>query len=485
MATDNLPVAQYTSAKIATTLEAFANKPQIIPQLRKSIGDGIYVFDIVSQLKGAESYVASETWSVHEELPHFRTMTIGDTVSGGATATDYIDFNLDTGDVDQLYKYYPRAGSVFTVGSAQYPVQMIIHSVTPLGNTKGATIRAYVKDSTKHLAASWSPATYIKTGQTFAISPAVNAGQGTAPTTPTHVGYQEFSFKTEVLKDAVGWENAEFARERWVELQGGMIYTNEIERMDKNMDAAMEYATWFGQPTTNASVVQTTLANSDSVTVPGTKGIWQHIEERGYDLDFTNTTDFTVEHLYEFSEYAETVGLGSGEWMMSAGGTLLRRIEKSCKSYITNATGSLNEQFTPDAGGGYKDLNVGFKSIFIGGQRIYLHPNSLFNNPLLFGISTYGLKDAGAAFPIGDVREGKGSASRMIPNISYVYRGLGDFKNRKRAFGSYMGMGSPNYGPVVLEGDISKVNCLTEWGLQALEMWRGVRIFNTDITNAI
>lgn len=483
MATDNLPVAQWTSAKIATTLEAFANKPQIVPQLRSSIGDGVYMFDIVTQLKGSESYVASESWTVHESLPKFRTMTIGDTVSGGATATDYIDFNLDVADVDSTYKYYPRVGSVFTVGSAQYPVQMYIFSVTPTGNTKGATIRAYVKDSTKHLAASWSPATYIKTGQTFAISPAVNAGQGTAATTPTHTGFQEFTFKTEILKDAVGWENAEFARERWVTLDGGMIYTDEIARMDLNLDAAMEYATWFGQPTTNAGIVQTTLANADSVTVPGTKGIWQHIEERGYDLDFTNTTDFTVEHFYELNEYAETVGLGSGEWTLSGGGTLLRRIEKSCKAYITNATGSLTAQFTPDAGGGYSDLNVGFKSLFLSGQRTYLHPNSLFNNPLLFGISTYGLKDAAAVFPMGLVRENKSQS--MVPNVSYVYRGLGAFKNRKRAFGSYMGMGAPDYGPVVLEGDISKVNAITEWGLQALEMWRGVRIFNTDITNAV
>lgn len=484
MATDNLPIAHYSSADVATTLEAFTNKPYVVPELRKSFGQGILTFDLIGLMKNDNNFVGDTHWDVHEELPPFRTMTIGSTVSGGAATGDAITFDLAAGDVDQYYHYYPRAGQSFWAGSAQLMVEMVIHTVTATGLSTGATIVAYKKDSTANT--TWHPADYIKAGQTFALSPAVNAGEGTAATTPTHTGYQEFTFYMQVLKDAIGWENAELARSKWVEVEGGKIYNKELARMDTNLDAAMEAAIWFGTKTTNAALVQASAATGSNVAVTGTQGIWDWIGERGYDIDFTNTTDFTIEHFYELSEYGESVGLPSGTWLFSAGGDLMRRIEKSCKSYITNATGSLNELFTPDAGGGLKDLTVGFRSISLnaGGTKVILQPNHIFNNPYLFGISTYGIKDAAACFPLMDVNTKGG----RVPNLSLKYRGLPGYGERKRCFAPFLGVGGPKGiigGPTVLTGDLSTVHALVDFGVEYLEAWRGVRVFNTDITNSI
>jgi len=484
MATDNMPIARYTSSDIATTFEVFANKQQVWPELRKSFGQGILTFDIISTLKGSDEFVASETFEVHEELPPFRTMTIGDTVSGGAASADAITFNLDVGDVDTYFHYYPRTGQSFWAGSANLMVEMVIHTVTATGDTKGATIVAYKKDSSANT--TWHPEDFIKTGQTFALSPAVNAGHGTAATTPTHTGYQHFDYYTQILKDSLGFENAEFARERFVEYEGIGLYNREVARMDTNLDAAMEAAIMFGNKTTNAALVQTSLADSTSVKVYGSEGIWTWNTSRGYTLDYTNATDFTIEHFYELAEFGESVGLPASTWMVDSGGDLLRRIEKSCKSYITNATGSLNEMFTPDAEGGMKDLTVGFKHITIGGQTMILKSNYIMNNPYLFGIEGYGLKDAAAVYPIGMARDGKTGA--MVPNLRVVYRGLGQFKDRKRVFAPFLGVGGPKgmFGsPVVLEGDISKIHALTEFGVAYMDAWKGVRIVNTSYTNSI
>ncbi|MBU0946230.1 MAG: hypothetical protein KKD44_25890 [Proteobacteria bacterium] len=485
MPTDNMPIARYTSADIATTLEVFANKPQVWPELRKSFGQGILTFDLISTLKGADKFVGSETFEVHEELPPFRTLKIGDTVSGGATTGALITFNLDaTADVDTYYHYYPRVGQSFWAGCANLMVEMVIMSVTATGDVNGATITAYKKNSLANT--GWHPADYIKTGQVFPLSPAVNAGEGTAATTPTHTGYQHFDYYTQVLKDALGFENAEFARERFVEYEGIGLYNHEVARMDMNLDAAMESSIMFGNKTSNILIVQTSLADSTSAKVYGTQGIWDWNTERGYTIDYTDATDFIIEHFYELAEFGESVGLPASTWLFDSGGDLLRRIEKSCKSYITNATGSLNEMFTPDAGGGMKDLTVGFKHIMIGGQTVVLKPNYIMNNPYLFGISTLGLKDAAAVYPIGLAREGK--TGEMIPNLQLIYRGLGNFKDRKRAFAPFLGVGGPKgmFGsPTVLEGDISKIHALVDFGLVYLDSWKGVRVVNTSYTGTV
>lgn len=485
MSTNNRAIAHYTSADIATTLEVFANKPQVWPELRKSFGQGILTFDMITTLKNSDRFIASESVDVHEQLPPFRTMKIGDTVSGGATASAAITFNLDADtDIDQYYNYYPRKGQSFWVGPPSNFKEVVIHSVTA-GSSAPPTIVAYLKDDTD---TTFHLADYIKTGQVFPLSPAISAGQGTDPATPTHTGYQKFTYYTQVLKDALGFENAEFAREKWVEYEGIGLYNHEVTRMDMNLDAAMEAFIKFGNKTTNTNIVQTSLATNKSVPVPGTQGIWDWTAERGYDIDFTDASDFTIEHFYELSEYGESVGLPSGEWVFDAGGTLLRRVEKSCKSYITNATGSLNEMFTPDAGGGLKDLTVGFKHISLNGgaTKVILKPDYILNNPYLFGIPTLGLKDSASVYPLGLVREGK--TQEMVPNIQLIYRGLGAYKDRKRAFAPFLGVGGPKGmigTPVTLEGDISKIHALVDFGVVVMEAWRLVRVFNTDYTGTV
>jgi len=481
MAVDNKAIAHWRSADIATTLEAFANYPQIVPDLREAMGQGIYMTDMISMMKNDNNFVASESWSAAERNPIFRTMTIGNTVTGGASAGASITFNLAAGDVDQYHHSYPRAGTRFIVGSAQNPREFEILTVTPTGGADGATIVAYQVNSTE--ATAITPNAYIGAGKTFMLKPAVNAAPGTAGTTPTLTGFTDFTFYTSILKDAKGWENGEFARMKWFPvLEGQKMYSDEIAHIDADLDMAMEVALWVGAKNTNTSnIVQTSLATGGSVVNPGTVGVWNHILDRGYKLDYNNTTDFTMEHFYELKEYGQSVGLPSGKWMFSHGGALGTRIEKSCKGYFTNNTGSLTDMFLADAGGGYKNFSIGFKTIQIGGQVITLHPNSLFSNPLMLGISSYGFDDAAAFFPLMDVttRDGR------VPNLSIKYRGLGGY-NRKRAIAPFRGVAGPDFaGPVVLEGDISKIHATTEFGVEFLEAWRGGVVYNTDITNAV
>ena len=491
MATNGNIIAHWTSADIATTAEVFRNKPQVLPGLRKAFGQAILTFDLVSTYKGSEVFVAAPTFTANEELPPFRTMTIGTTVTGGATTGAKISFDLDvTSDVSATpnFWYYPRKGQSFWVGASAQLVEMVIDKVTALNNVNGATVDAYAKDSVTVSAATsgaWHPVDYIRAGLTFALSPATSHGEGTAQTTPTTQMYQAFTYYMQVLKDAKGYENAEFAREKYDEYEGIGLYNHDIAAMDTNLDASMELAMLFGNKTTNTLLVDESLATGLGVTIPGTQGMWDWIGERGYDLTFTNATDLTIDHFYLMSEFGESVGLGAADWVLDGGGTLMRRVEKSAISYITNATGSLSQMFTPDAGGGLKDLSVGFRSVSInsGGTKIFLKPNWLMNNPLL---APPNMKDAAFLYPLGDTRDGK--TGEKVPNMQLVYRGLGAFKERKRMIAPFIGMGGPKGmigGPVVLEGDITKLNALTDFGFVFRDAWKSARVFDTDYTGLV
>ena len=477
MAVDGKPVSRYTSADIATTSEVFRNRPQVWPELRQSYGQGILTTDIIGILRGSEKVVSSESIEVHEKNAPFRTMKVGSVITGGATPGVWIEFTLDPGDLDSLQDYYPRKGQQFWVGSAKDLVSCVIDSISVVaGPPDTVTIKAFPRNVSKTLA------TYITPGMVFPLAPSVNAGQGTGPTDPTMIGHSKYTYYTEVLKDALGYENAEFARDKYDEYKGIGMYNDDITRLDMNLDITMEAKCMFGEANTNTAITQTSVATGKQVQVPGTQGIWDWIQQRGKDITFTNATDFTIEHYYQIAEYGETIGLPNSTWLQDSGGDLLRRIERSCKGYITNATGSLNEMFTPDAGGGKKDLTIGFKHITIGSQTIILKSNYIMNNPYLFGIPTLGLKDAAALYPIGDVRDGK--TDKMIPNLQLLYRGLAGYKDRKRVIAPYIGIGGPKGsigGPILLDSDVTKVNALVDFGLVALEMYRGMRILRSDI----
>lgn len=482
--TNGLPIANWSTANLATTLEAFQNKYQYWPELRNSMGQDILLTDLITLIKGnGDKFIPSESFDVFVENPPYRTMTIGATVSGGATNDSVITFTIADTDCDTYWNYYPRVHQSFIAGSAQFPVEMVITSITP-NSGAAPTITAEKRYTTASTAnTAWVPADFIKAGMTFALIPAVNAAQGTGATTGTKIGYKKETFYSMLFKDSLGWENAELARAHWDVLpSGGQLYAKELARMDANLDMAMEIASWVGQTTDNASWVQTTLSDGSSVSPPGTKGIWHHIKDNGYSLEFSNATDFTMDDFYEIAEYGESVGLPSGEWLFSHGGDLGRRIEKTCTSFITQATGSLNQMFTPDAGGGMKDLTVGYRHIIIGGQTFILHKNHTFSNPLILGLPGYGFNDAAAVFPLGNARTKEG----FIPNVSLFYRGIDGYHERKRVFAPFLGVGGPRGmvgGPTVLEGDISKVHALTDWGLAFLESWRGVIVYNTSIVN--
>ena len=481
MATDNLPVQSFTDFSIITTLEAFANKPQIWPDLRKSYGMDIFDFDIINTLKGSKKFIGSESYTVQEENPPFRTLTIGAGSTIGTVPGGVAYIVLDAGDLDSMGNYYPQEYQEITLGGASHKAVVTITHIGVVGGSPNTvTLTVYPKNTATTL-----DATYIATGLHGAYGPAPTRGNETGPVLGTMSGYQQFTYYLQTTKSNKSFGDAEFARQKWVTPEGKGMWSKAVRDMDMDLDAQMELSIHTGEVNLNTSnIYDTSLASNTSIPIYGTQGIWNWIGARGKDLTYTNASGFPIEYFYKISEFGESVGLFSGEWLFNAGNGLLRTIEKSCKSYITQATGSLSDLFTPNAGGGMKDLITGFKSIQLnsGATKIILKSNHMFTNPYFLG-QLPGFTEAAEVFPLMQVREK--ISGGMIPNLHLVYRGLEGYTDRERIVKAFGGMGGAlqrfTGAPTVLESDISKYNALTEWGLAALEMWRGMRVYRSDI----
>jgi hypothetical protein len=484
MAKNNLSVQHATSYDIMTTLEAFTYKPQIWPDLRKSFGMGILDFDIINTLKKSTKFIASESYTVQEELPPWRLLKMRSDSAVGTVPGGVAYIVLDNDDLDTMGNYYPRIHQEITLGNAYHKAVVTITDIVVTATTPNTvTLTVYPKAGSTATTPITLDSSYIYTGAIGAYMPAVTTGNETDAVKGTMSGYQEFTFYLETMKSNKTFGDSRFATETWRTPQGKGLWNKAVADLDMELDAAMEMKIHVGEENINTTYIyDTSLATSASVPIFGTKGIWNWIGERGKDITYTNASGFPIENFYQAAEYGETVGLPNGDWMFNSGGNLLRTVEKSCKSYITNATGSLNEMFTPEAGGGMKNLEVGFKSIMIGQQRFYLKTNHLFTNPYFLG-GLPGFKDAAELFPLMDVRDKKSGS--WVPNLHIVYRGVEGY-DRARIIAPFAGMGGALKqmvgAPIVLEGDISKLHALSEWGLAAMEMWRGMRIYNTDLT---
>jgi len=485
MSKDSLPVAHATSKDIMTTLEFFTNKPQVWPDLRKSYGQDILDFDIIGTLKGSNKYIASESFSVEEELPPFRTLKIGANSVVSATPGGVATIRLDADDLDSLGNYYPRVKQEIVLGTAYHKAVVVITAITvntgPTPHTVDLTV--YPKAGSTATVPVTLDSSYIATGLIASYVPVVDAGNESAAVTGTMRGYQNFTYYLETIKSNKTIGDAELARENWVTPDGKRLWNKLVTDLDIEVDAGMEMKIHIGEENINTTnIYDTSLASNSSIAIYGTKGIWNWIGERGSDIQYTSASGFNIEDFYKMSEYGESVGMNSGEWIFNAGNELLRTVEKSCRSYIINATGSMNEMFTPDAGGGLKNLEVGFKHIQLNGgmTKIILKSNHLFTNPLLLGANA-SWRHAAEVFPLMQVRDRK--AGGWVPNLQLVYRGIEGY-NRARIIAPFAGMGGALKqmagAPIVLESDISKLHVLCEFGVAFLEAWRGMRVYRTD-----
>jgi hypothetical protein len=286
----------------------------------------------------------------------------------------------------------------------------------------------------------------------------------------------------QLMKAAIKFGGMELAKKKWVAYEGVGFFNDEIAEVELlELDAWCEMAMLMGQKTTNTAIVETSSVDSASNYVYTNEGIWQWIGEKGKDVTYTNSGSFAITDLNQVAQYFETKGITNANVLFTMGGDLYRRIEDSSVSYITGTAGGLNWLFTPEAGNGDKDLEVGFRHIKKAGLTFILHSNSILNNPYYLGNTTLLLKDAGVMFPVDYVKDGKTGLD--IPNLSIKYCGNSTY-NRKRVVGRIGGMDGfmqQQFGlPIISTIDANSVHWLTHVSFPFVEAWRGVRVYRSS-----
>lgn len=472
MAVDNLAVANATTASIISANELFTIYPEILPDLYYNYGEGMKVFDILRYaMKGREELISAETYTAHEQNYPYRTVTMHTCVVGGAPGAS-ATFTLDASDLDSSNRYFIREQDTLLLGTTITGfVPAIVTDVAPSGAT--VTVTIYPQNILDTLSA-----TYVYDGAEVPITGNAWAVE-TGATQPTHVGFNELTYFAQIMKAAIKFGGMELARKKWAAYDGNRFFNDEIARVELHeLDAWCEMAMLVGYETTNTAVVQASSIDSANNRVRTNKGIWQLGGTYGKDVTYTGVGSFAITDFDSVAQYFETKGITNTSVLFTMGGDLMRRIENSAVGYITGTSGGLNWLFTPEAGGGDKNLEVGFSHIKKAGITFLLHSNPVFNNQYYLGKK---FNEAGLMFPINYVKDGKTGLD--IPNLSIKYCGLRTY-NRKRIVGMIPGMDGYMQQafklPTISTIDGNSVNWLTHVSFPYVEAWKTVRVYRTS-----
>jgi len=442
MPVDNLPIAQPTSYSIRS-LHEHQFKPSVMDTLYKTYGDGFHALDILRSLN-RKSMVSNETMTAEEQGYDHRTITIDSTADG---LSDYQrTIVLDSEDLDSANNYYPRVGFTVTFGNTTSGfTQARISSILAAGAVVTLTVDQY--DQTKTSLKDLATAGVIAAGKEVSIGDSA-FGVETPQPRATSVGTFERKFYAQIFKESLGFGGMELAKQKWVNVQGDALFNYEFARVEFGLDRQLETALIMGQINDNGSgaVNLTDVSSVTGAAVPvyKNKGIWTWIDELGGEVDYSMSAGFEISDFDLSSEYLESQGITNNVVLCLVGGGLMRRIENSGVDFVRGNEGGLNWTFTNigagnliESGAPSMTLDIGFQAIKKGGVLYLFHVLPIFNNPFLFGINSYGLKDSGMMIPISRVKDAK--SGEMIPNLQYKYVGLGNY-SRERVVGSLAGM---------------------------------------------
>jgi hypothetical protein len=462
-------VANPTTYNIVTSEEAATIMPEHIAELWLGYGGGLTMLDILTYgFDNRSELVTAESWIAHTENFPIKTMTVGGNVSAAGGAGQTASFSLAAADLTGAnYHYYPRVDQVCFIGSKGAIKQAHIRSISQVTSTVTITIQPSDINYT-------ITAADIAVGVVIPLGPVVKSVESAA-TTATRNSYDTLTFYAQVVKHAKGFGGMELARQHWFHLDGRALFSDALAKAEFELKAGMNASIFLGEQVTNTAITNVSVEDSSSIQVNSSIGLWTWGDIKGFDITYNGTTGFTPLDLDAEGEYYRSVGAVSNNILKTCGNGYYVSVENGCKDFITGASGALNDLFTPNAGGGDKDLTIGFKSIYKNGFKYILHEDHTFNNPYLLQKLMF---NNCISIPLSTVTDAK--TGGKFPNISIKYVGNKTY-NRKMVIGHIGGMDGAMqqfFGfPVISSSDANSSNWLTHYGLETRDPWNIVRSY--------
>jgi len=463
-------IAMPTTYNVVNTEELFTIMPEKVGDLYTSYAQGLTLFDTLTfALNGRSDLVSSESYESFIENYPIKTATVGSIDTQGTVAGGVAKFVLDAADLDSSNNYYIRERQTMFLQNASDASDIVmarVEDITAVGATVTVTIRPTLVTVT--LSSS-----YLYAGQVIPLG-GMATGVETAGVTPTKVSYDHLTFYAQLFKEAQGFGGMELARKKWYNIDGKYYYERDVLRKELELRAGMNAALILGQANSNTAIVDVSVADGSNVPVYTNIGLWDWGSQRGFDKSYSSTAGFLISDLDSIAEYYLSVGITSKDVLITMGNGLYSSMENNAKDFITGATGSLNQLFTPNAGDGDKNLEIGFKSIRKNGFNFYMHQDHTFNNPNLLKNVMY---NNGIAMPLTDVRTKDGA---YVPNLSVRYCGNKTY-NRKMVIGHLGGMdGFMNQAmgfPILNTGDYNQTHWMSHASFPKYNAFDIVRIY--------
>lgn len=406
------------------SMHDFQFKPEVFRHLYQKFGNRFTLVDELRNAAGRETMISNETLKTQMEDYYHTTVKLASASSGGATAGAEGTFVLHADSLDDDNNYYIREKfSVFTGSVANGIVENRVTDITVTGG--GATVTVTIKPYDQTLTIGT-----IASGTELAIGPSAFAGETGQPGA-TSSGLFEHEHYAQIFKETKAFGGPEFAKEKWVHVEGVGWYNQELARGEFLLDLQQEAALLMGQKNTN-SITQVSQMDGKNLSVKKSIGIWTWIEELGGDMTWNSTDGFDLDDFATITDYQISQGLSTEIVQINGGITAIRAIEEGLTDFITAGQAT---DFTKMLGSSLfkgrteRMLDYGFTTFRKDGITFILKDLDLFNNPTLFGLSGYNLKGSAFIIPMSNLKDAKSGLT--IPNLQARYVGMGAY-SRKR-----------------------------------------------------
>jgi hypothetical protein len=469
---DNLAIASATTADILG-LHDFLSKPEVAPDMVKTYGIGLtMVYMLMYGFDGRDIPVAQESYEAHAENFFHRVITVGSSVSVGATPGASASFTLDSGDIDSYGYYYPRKNfSVHLGNSRDGYIMCRIDSVTSTGgHTPTVTIVISPNDITKTISA-----TFLYVGAVIPIGAYQGAIEGSG-TTPATNGYEKYTYWNQMFRESVAMGGMEAARQTWSRKDGLPFINDEFIKAGIKLDLQKEMAIMFGEETTNTAITELSADAVHYNRVRTTKGLWTHANEYGYPVNYNDVDGFGLSKFNVMSEYLITKGITSKYVAILCGDKFYNKVEDGLLGQIQGSAGGLGSLFTPEAGNGDKNLEVGFRHVKKANQFFCFIQLPIMSNDYYMGNASTWMRENALAIPMEKVMDAQ--TKLVVPNVSLMHVQNGAI-NRKDVFGIYGGLSGAEAAlrtPSLNSADYFSAQWLSHMGLVAREQFKYIPI---------
>ena len=461
------PISGVRTEEIFTLYDA--GQPTYVRELAKRFGLQFDPFHNWFRLMNREEPVpANGEWYAYEENRYHATIKTTGSVGNPGAGND-ATIQLDSTCFDANGNYYGRVGETITMPGTG--VQARIHSISGTYPTVYFVLKPV--SATSNIGA-------ITSGTTLSIT---NAGyaSGTGQPTSASVGATKRTFKLQIIKETVGFEGAEVAKQLWYDAfdsngQAVGFVSSMTNQALYRLNLKINGALLLGQPNTNATLTETTRHGSVN-TVRYTEGIIPATVRMGMSATIAAGT-FDIEDLDDFGIYMRTQGVESGVAMLAVGAKLRNDIENAGKDFLqANGTDFTMAAKSVLANGKdfEKALSLGFSQINKGGYSYLLKTINDFSDPTTFGATGYDYDQHGILIPLTSFADPVTGAK--LDNICLKYADNNGYNRRMEMWKEAGAGGNPN--TYVHQYDDVTFNLRAHLGLQALKMNQFIYIKTT------